>query len=445
MGDNLMTAVIQTGTDLFGPAKWIVDPILGSGTQTTIQAAITAASSGDTIFIYPGTYTENLTLKAGVNLTAFGSDSSLNATGLVIISGNCTMSTAGSVTISGIQLQTNSAALLTVSGSAASIVNLNNCYLNCTNATGISFSAANTSAAINISYCSGNLGTTGIGFHSSSSTGTITYNFSNFTNTGSSTTNTTISAGNAVFNNSIFNSPIGSTSTGALGFYNSEIGILGTTALAITGSATHGATYLSLNSGSATACTIGTGSTLNCTFCTFASSNTNYVSGAGAIIFTGLQPGTNASVSNSVTTKTGGLLVGDRSGTAPTSGYLGEQIRAVSGTVAVSNNTPTTITSISLTAGIWDISSVGQAQFSGNSTVFISGISPTNNSFTGGVNNDSYSQVNYTSGVFSVNFLSIPSYRVSLSSTTTYYLVSQVTFSTGSCNCIGRISATRVG
>jgi hypothetical protein len=36
----------------------------------TIQKAINSANSGTTIFVFPGTYTENLTLKAGVNLTS---------------------------------------------------------------------------------------------------------------------------------------------------------------------------------------------------------------------------------------------------------------------------------------------------------------------------------------------------------------------------------------
>ena len=104
----------------------IVDPN-GFGDFTTIAAALTASSSGTTIFLRPGTYTENPTLKAGVNLSAYGSDSSLNGTGNVIINGTCTLSTAGSVTISGVQLQTNSANAIVVSGSVASVLNLNNC------------------------------------------------------------------------------------------------------------------------------------------------------------------------------------------------------------------------------------------------------------------------------------------------------------------------------
>jgi hypothetical protein len=43
---------------------------------TTIQAAITAASAGNTIMVAPGTYTEQLTLKDGIHLIGFGSGTS---------------------------------------------------------------------------------------------------------------------------------------------------------------------------------------------------------------------------------------------------------------------------------------------------------------------------------------------------------------------------------
>src|SRR5690242_8473255 len=112
-------------SNTFTTAKWIVSATASDGTHTTIGAALTSASSGDTIFIRPGTYTENLTLKAGVNLTAYTCDA---LTPNVTISGTCTFTAAGTVSISGIRLQTNSAALLAVTGSAASIVNLDNCY-----------------------------------------------------------------------------------------------------------------------------------------------------------------------------------------------------------------------------------------------------------------------------------------------------------------------------
>jgi pectin methylesterase-like acyl-CoA thioesterase len=65
-----MTFTHALSTNNYGPAKFIVSSSAANGTHTTIAAALTSASTGDTIFIRPGTYTENLTLKAGVNLTA---------------------------------------------------------------------------------------------------------------------------------------------------------------------------------------------------------------------------------------------------------------------------------------------------------------------------------------------------------------------------------------
>lgn len=177
-------------------AKWIVNPTANSGgNQTTIQAAITAASSGDTIFVMPGTtgiYTENLTLKAGVNIVAFTGDST---TPNVTIVGKATLTTAGTVTISNIRLTTNSDFALAVTGIAASIVNLNSCDLNCSNNTGISFTSSSASAQINILNCTGNTGTTGIGLFASTSLGTLSFNKSIFLNSGLTTTTSTISAG----------------------------------------------------------------------------------------------------------------------------------------------------------------------------------------------------------------------------------------------------------
>jgi hypothetical protein len=196
-----------------GTVKWVVNATAGLGTHTTIQAAITAASAGDDVFITPGTYTENITGKSGVNLVAYDADS---LSGQVTILGNLTFSATGTVNISGIELQTNSANCLTVSGSNVSVVNLFGCNINCSNNTGILFSSSNASSAINLYECWGNLGTTGVGFSTSSSLGTIIFYSTNFTNTGNSTTATTNSAGLMTFQNSAIQSPISSTGTGAI-------------------------------------------------------------------------------------------------------------------------------------------------------------------------------------------------------------------------------------
>jgi len=188
---------------------YIVDPS-GNGDFATVQAAITAATSGKTIFIKPGLYIENLTLKAGVDLTAF-IGSAVSAS--VIIAGNATFSTAGFVSISGIRLQTNASNILTVSGSAASFVFLNNCYFNCADTTGIIFSSSDATSQINLSSCAGNLGTTGIALFTSTSAGLLTINYSKFTNTGASSTANTVSVGNLSVKWSTFTNPITSSGT----------------------------------------------------------------------------------------------------------------------------------------------------------------------------------------------------------------------------------------
>lgn len=272
----------QLGTNTFTTAKWIVSPTASDGTHTTIAGALAAASSGDTIFIRPGTYTENPTLVAGVNLAAFQSDS----LGHVIINGTCTLTTAGAVVITGIQLKTNSAALLAVTGSAASVVTLQNCYLNCANNTGITFSSSNGSAGITLNNCSGDVATTGITLFSHSSAGLLIFNYSIFTNTGSSTTASTISAGTMTSFSSSFATLITTSGTGAVvsqgtSFGNGVNGI----SLTLGGTGNNGSNFDNYSSGSASCLSIGTGATANITNAIVASSNTNSIAGAGTLAY----------------------------------------------------------------------------------------------------------------------------------------------------------------
>jgi len=296
-----MSQILSTNT--FTTAKWIVSATASDGTHTTIASALTSSASGDTIFIRPGTYTENITLKDGVNLTAFECDSSLNGTGKVIISGTCTMTTAGSVTISGIQLQTNSAALLAVTGSAASIVNLNNCYLNCTNATGITYSSSSSSSSINISNCYGNLVTTGITIYSNTSAGQLYFNNCIINNSGASTTAST-GSGSTTFYRSLFYSPFATSTTGIINGTHYEINTSAQNATCITtaGTGIMASTYAKFSSGSASAISVGTGTTFNMYQCSLNSSNTNTFTGAGTANYSMLSYQTTG-VSHNVTTE----------------------------------------------------------------------------------------------------------------------------------------------
>lgn len=273
-----MVQSISTGT--FCEAKWVVDATAGQGTHTTIASALTSASSGDTIFIRPGTYTENLTLKAGVNLTAFSGD---ELTPEVTIVGTCTFTAAGSVSISNIRLQTNSANLLAVTGSSASIVYLNNCYLNCSNNTGINFTSSSSSSLIQIQSCNGNIGTTGITFFTASGSGTINIYSSFIQNTGSSVTNSTISSGSLYIKHSNIQFAITTSSTGVLVAEHNDhdLGSLNTTAITHGGNTASRLCYCLLQTGTATPLSVT--STMFVEQCIISSSNATAISGAGNI------------------------------------------------------------------------------------------------------------------------------------------------------------------
>jgi hypothetical protein len=439
--------VWTTGDNNYAETSYIVDPTQGNGNYQTIGAALTAASaasfSGD-IFIRPGTYTENPTLVAGVNLVAWPADAT---TGTVIINGNCTLSTAGTVTISGIELKTNSAACVTVSGSVASILNLIGCNINCSNNTGITYSSSSASSQINISNCTGNLGTTGIGLYTMSSIGALNFYYTVIQNTGGSSTATTNSAGAVNIFHSTFNIPFSNSSTGNLDFYYTLINTssVNTACVAFAGSGTNGANQSDFVSGTASAVTIAGSSTASLYNCQIGSTNTDCITGSGTLNYSGLSfasssIGSTTSTIN-VTTQTGGVLIGGKF-QAPSTGFIGEQVRAT-GTITPSTGATTNICSIALTPGIWDVSGLAGYSNSGAATTTYMSIVTS----TGGTGTmfDNYAAGSV--GVVGVSYfmLSIPSYRITLSASGTAYLTGGMTFTTGAVSIQGRISATRVG
>ncbi len=439
--------VVNTSDNRWATSNFIVAPTLAEGgSYTTIAAALTAASSGNTIFIKPGSYTENLTLKSGVNLVAFSGDGD---TPNVTIVGKATATFAGTCTISNIRLQTNSDFFLVVSGSSATIVNLDYCFLNCSNNTGISFTTSSSSAKINVFHCQGDLGTTGIGYFASSSAGSLNYRFSFMGNSGSSTTANTISAGAVDFFATLFTSPITTSSTGLVTASKSQFNLgTNTTVFTIGGGTTSTIQECYITSGTASAITVSVAG-LNLCNNIITSSNTNAITGAGTagltnIIYTGTSHQTN------VTTQTGGSAMGLTQGTAPSAGYIGEQIRGALASASAITVTPTNtvknVTSINLTAGIWDVSGIvgyqGAAGLAG--TNIDMGISTTSATIAGNYGDDSIeSSALPTAG--SDSTFCIPSLRITLSTTTTVYLVTKAVFTGGTWKAYGRISGTRVG
>lgn len=446
---------IQTVDNKYGVAKWIVDPVLGRGTHQTITAAIASAAAGDDIFIRPGTaglYTENPTVTPGINLIGFTGDGD---TPNVTIVGKITMSGAGTSTISNIRLQTNSDFSVVVSGSAASILNFNNCYFNCpsgaTGNTAISFTSSSASSQITLTNCKGDLGKTGIAVFASSSAGILSILNSFLSNSGSSTTTNTISAGTLRISFSIISNPTTSSGTSAVGTVVGGVfdcTLINTTALTIGGSGVQSFVNSYINGGSASAISIS--SSLSIFESTIGSSNTNAITGAGTLIYSNL---TFSNTSNTINTTTitravmdGGEYKGRNISTAPSAGMIGEQIRATvasGSSISLSTTVAANVTSISLTAGIWDVSSVGT--FNGTPTGFSalnSSISTTTATLGTGGDNNFQSSVAPTGGANLT--VSIPAFRISISATTTVFLVASGVFTGGTLGAYGRISATRV-
>lgn len=269
---------IQTGDNKFGVSEWIVDPTAGLGTHTTIAAAIADASSGEYVFIRPGTYTEDLTLKAGVNLLSFVGNQD---DGQVVIIGNNTATFAGSVTLSGIRLQTNSAPFLTVSGASATVISLRDCDLNITDNDGMIFSSSSASASIILNECTGDISTTGIKIYDHSSAGSLFFRNVSLTNSGSSVTTSTCSAGSTFLCESRFASPLESSGTASLQLELSglENGPLNTPMLTIGASGGNTATFTNITGGTSPAVSVSGSVTLR--HCSLLSNNVNIVSGAG--------------------------------------------------------------------------------------------------------------------------------------------------------------------
>ena len=133
-------------------------------------------------------------------------------------------------------------------------------------------------------------------------------------------------------------------------------------------------------------------------------------------------------------------LVGRTDGVAPSAGYIGERISSATN-LSVTSGANTTITSITLTAGVWDVSFAAASAGLASATEFDAGIATATNSQTGWVFADTYASCLMSGGSANVS-VSIPGWRTNITSTTTYYLTCNRTGGT-SATAYGRITAVR--
>jgi hypothetical protein len=127
-------------------------------------------------------------------------------------------------------------------------------------------------------------------------------------------------------------------------------------------------------------------------------------------------------------------------------GHVGEYISNSSTGVSLSNGTAATITSVSLTAGDWEVSGVIEFIPAGITTVqqYISSISKTANTLPTVLTENNIQSLiaNFTTG--STNILNCGATRISIASTTTVYLVGRSAFGVSTMTASGFIGARRV-
>ncbi len=275
-----MAANVNSVNFAGSPGTWVVDPVAGKGQFTTITAAVAAASSGDTIYIRPGTYTENFTI--GANIALVGITGGGHTSHEIIVNGKITVSGVFNPVIQNLTLTTNSDYCLSNTSTGRPIIR--DCILNASN----NAILENTSTGgIYVYDCQIYL-LTNTAFLSNTSTGFIRF-YGCFTQASTQLTasNTT---GIVEIYNSTWNLALSTSSGGTVNAYNSYI--LSNAAvvnIAYTGTGVSTITNCNLtNSGSQEVATMGAGTRLNITSCTVNSSAANAFTGAGRIDYGGL-------------------------------------------------------------------------------------------------------------------------------------------------------------
>ena len=326
-------------TNRYGEADIIVSTNLANGTHSTLTSAMAAAVSGQTIFLRDSV-TENVTVTPGVNIAAWAAGTLNTPT----ITGTLTMTGAGTSTISGIRLQTNSAALISVTGSANSVMHLYNCYLNMTNNSGITFSTSGTGAQVHLLNSRGDLGTTGIALFVHTSGGNLSIVNTIINNSGLSSTANTCSSGSVTLLDGAFlPNPLTFSGTGRISAKFSEIDSSATNSTSLTtASGTNNVLeYVRLSSGSATPLSVG--GTLTVNGLILHHTNATAVTGAGTLVYSSIfQSSTVGTIS--ANTNTGksidtGSISFNQEANALSSYVLGSWTPTITG--STSNPTPT--------------------------------------------------------------------------------------------------------
>lgn len=285
-------------------------------TIASAYAAAVAAGAPQTVFIQDGTYTENLTLASGIDITSFDCDE-LYGTPNVIISGKLSATFNGAVSLSGLALQTNSDYCLEITGSNPTNIILSNCQVRATNHNAIHMSSSGT-PGISLFNCNAN-SYGNFNFFTTDQGGGVNVITSTIGKVSGSVVSDTFNAVSLLVANSIYGNSI--TMSGSCGFtYNNSAGSLASdTLLTLNNTGSSNVSNSRIESGTASAISIGTGATAVVAECQVLSNNTNAITGLGTlnyghITFTGTSSTVNTSTQNA-------LPVLPASGGSTTSGF----------------------------------------------------------------------------------------------------------------------------
>jgi hypothetical protein len=283
---NTITISSVITTDLH-TAKFIVGDLARGANYTTVAAAYAAAvtlGAPQTVYLQDGIYTENITGVSGINISSFSCNGLVNGQGgstpNVILKGTFTANYTGSVTISGIQLQTNGAAALAIGGSGSGSITLLNCSINANDSTAITLN--NTLFALNCYGCTfGNSSTNNLWAETSSAG--IDFENCVFSTNGTASAST-MAVGRAVFNAcDMHGVNVTTTGTGGIFVNCSYWQYGGQTLLALTGTGTSEAYNSYIRSDNATTITVDSGTILNIANCVILGTATNIFTGAGTM------------------------------------------------------------------------------------------------------------------------------------------------------------------
>lgn len=178
-------------------------------------------------------------------------------------------------------------------------------------------------------------------------------------------------------------------------------------------------------------------------------------SGSGAFVGNNspslVTPTLGVASASSINFSTTNGIIGTTTNDTAAAGSVGEEISSLvaeGSAIALTTNTAINITSINLTPGDWQI--FGNITFDGNATTNTTfGIACISSSSA--ALNDASLNASYSFGTaglvpFVTNYIGlvVPTYRVSISTTTTYYLVAYCGFSISTAKACGSILARRM-